>query len=123
MGLRMPNEIKVKYDYAPDYKKIPATGAWGGLSPNAEVIINFFVEFQSKPDHLAIQVDESGTVKEKVIKDEEVSYTRELLVGVVMRHDIARSVGKFLINYADKAEEAISQKIEAELKSRAEDKS
>jgi len=106
----MSTEIKVKYVYGPDYRKIPATGAWGGLSPNAEVIVNFYVEFKTKPETLTIQVDEAGNLAEESGEKEEISMTRELLIGVVMRPDIAKSVGHFLIRYAEMAESAISQR-------------
>ena len=106
----MSNEIKVKYSYAPDYRKIPATGAWGGLSPNAEIVINFFVEFQSPPDSTILKFDETGKIEEKKDEGEELHVTRELLVGVVMRPDIAKSVGQFLLRNAEKAEEGLAQK-------------
>lgn len=110
----MSNEIKVKYVNAPDYRKIPATGAWGGVSPNAEVVVNFFVEFQSTPESTILKFDESGKIEEKRDEGEENQLTRELLVGVVMRPDIARSVGQFLIRNAEKAEESIAQKEKSE---------
>ena len=105
----MPTEIMVHYEYGPGYKKIPATGAWGGLSPNAEVIVNFFVEFKTKPEMIKVQVDEAGHLVEESPEKDEISMTRELLVGVVMRPDIARSVGHFLLKYAEMADTAFAQ--------------
>jgi hypothetical protein len=105
----MSSEIKVKYEYAPDYRKIPATGAWGGLSPNAEVIINFYVEFKTKPESATLHVDENGHIKEEIQEQDDINLTRELLMGLVLRPDIAKSIGSFLIKHAEMAQEAIAQ--------------
>lgn len=106
----MSQEIKVKYEYAPDYRKIPATGAWGGLTPNGEVIINFFVEFITKPDSIKIKIDETGIVEQKNQEAKDITWTRELLVGVVLRPDIAESIGQFLLRYAKDGEQALRQR-------------
>lgn len=105
----MSQEIKVKYEYASDYRKIPATGAWGGLTPNGEVVVNFFVEFITKPESVKIKIDETGIIEQKSQEVKNTSWTRELLVGVVMRPDIAKSVGHFLLRYAEEGEKALTQ--------------
>jgi len=106
----MSQEIKVKYEYASDYRKIPATGAWGGLTPNGEVVVNFFVEFITKPDSIKIRIDETGIIEQKNQEHKDMTWTREILVGIVLRPDIAESIGQFLLKYAKEGEQALRQR-------------
>ena len=117
----MANKIKVRYEYSGEYKKIPVTGVWGGISPNAEIIANFFVEFQKKPKQFEIQIDNAGNVIEQPSEDEKI-FIRELLIGLVMRPDIARSIGEFLISHARVGEEILAQKLKEPLQSEGEKK-
>ncbi len=104
MDKKKEDTISVKYRRSNEFKYIPATGAFGGPSPQGEIICNFFVENQEYPEDLKLILDpdtrkvikESGpTLSEKII-------IRELQIGLVMRPDIARIVGEWLIKEADK---------------------
>lgn len=95
-------EIAVYYTKAKDYRMIPATGAWGGISPNGEVVFNIYVEQKAVPEKMILQVTEEGKAgKEKKIGGDD--YVREMQVGIVLRPDIAYSIGQFLIKHAKNA--------------------
>ena len=93
-------EFKIFYRRASDYKIIPATGASGGISPQGEIIFDFFVE-KLETDAVVIEQLEPGKIKELSREGDKI--IRELQVGIVIRPDIAHSIGKFLINTANKA--------------------
>ncbi len=96
------DEIAVYYIKTKDYRMIPATGAWGGISPNGEVVINFYVEQKAIPKKTTLEVTEEGKIgKEKSIGGDD--YVREMQVGIVLRPDIAYSIGQFLIRHAKNA--------------------
>ena len=92
-----------------NYRVYPATGAWGGLCANSEVHVDFYVENRRTPDTLFLDFEDGKQVGERR-EPEPQPFLRELLAGVVMRPDIARSVGEFLITLADKAKEASEEK-------------
>jgi hypothetical protein len=93
-------EIKISFEKSKDFKLFPATGAWGGPNPQGEIVCNFFVEHRNHPEELTLHVDgQTGKVKKEDRK--EGPLVRELQVGVIMRPDIARSVGEWLIKKAD----------------------
>ena len=95
-------EIEVYYTKAEDYRMIPATGAWGGISPNGEVVFSFYVEQKAVPEKMTLQVTEEGkAAKEKSIGGD--NFVREMQVGIVLRPDIAYSIGQFLIRHAKNA--------------------
>lgn len=94
-------KVSIKYQKLSDFKIIPATGAHGGTTPQGEILCNFYVEYLAPPDSLKLEINPAdGTTKEieKVVKD---SYIRELNVGVLMRPDIAKSIGEWLIDQAN----------------------
>ncbi len=106
----MPNELKIKYEYSRDYKKVPATGAWGGLAPNGDVVVNFFVESQTPPDSVTVQVDEVGNVLKETRTMREYSTIREIMVGVVLSPQTVKSIGEFLINYVDNIDKNVNKR-------------
>lgn len=91
--------IKVFFRKASDYKIITANGAWGGVSPHGEVIMELCVERLDSPEYVELSVSDKGEVKETGRAP--VHHIREALVGVVLRADIARSIGQWLIQQAD----------------------
>lgn len=97
----MKEAIKIIFRKSNDYKMIPATGAWGGLSPNNEVIFDLFVEKHVYPESIDLEIENGRKVKEK--QEVENIFIREAQIGVVLRPDIAYSLGEWLI---DKAKDA-----------------
>lgn len=105
-GKKSTTEIIFTRD--PNYRIYPAIGAWGGLSANKEVHVDFYVEKRQSPDRLLFDFEGEEKVAERRDPDPQ-PFLRELLFGVVMRPDIARSVGEFLISLADKASEGVDE--------------
>jgi hypothetical protein len=96
----MAEEIMIYFTKSKDYKIFAATGAWGGVSPNGEVTVDFFIEKKDPPKELTLILDkgettEKGRLGEKII--------REAQVGFVLRPDIAYSIGDWLMRTAEKA--------------------
>jgi hypothetical protein len=50
-------EIKIVFRKAPDYRIIPATGAWGGVNPQGEIVFDLFVEKLELPESVQIKVE------------------------------------------------------------------
>lgn len=95
-------EVIVSYSKSKDFKHIPATGAYGGPNPQGEIICNFYVEYRKYPQELKITVDgKTGKVK-KEFPHQAAPLIRDLQIGVIMRPDIARLIGEWLIKEADK---------------------
>ncbi len=96
--------ISIEYNRANDFKLVPATGAFGGPNGQSEIVCNFFTEFSKYPEGDKFIVD-ALTSKAELSPSQNTeaqTFIRELQVGVVMRPDIARSVGEWLIKTADK---------------------
>ncbi len=96
----MPKEVKIKFTESTEYKIYPATGVWGGPGPDGTFVIDFFVERLSVPEEMVLEFEMGKAPKE--MSRTEQGMVRERQVGVVMRPDVAKAVGKFLIDKADK---------------------
>jgi hypothetical protein len=96
-------EVKISYKKSKDFTYIPATGAFGGPNPQGEIICNFFVEYRDPPEESKIILDtKTGKVKKEISGEKMEPSIRELQIGIIMRPDIARSVGEWLTKEADK---------------------
>lgn len=98
MNTSNEKKIVVKYKNATQCQTVPATGAWGGLNPQGEIICHFFVEHLVFPQDAEFVIDKDTG---NLIREEtgEVSETvREVQVSVVMRPDIAKTIGEWLVN-------------------------
>jgi len=94
-------KLHVVFRKAPYHRYFPATGMWGGLSPNGEVVVHFMVEQQVVPEKMVLEVKNGKKVGEERTGGEE--FVRELQCGVVLRPDIAHSIGTFLREKAEQA--------------------
>jgi len=102
MDGKKTQEIKVHYKRDRNYRILPATGAYGGLTPQGEVSVDFFVERRLPPKHVVMLVSPDAPAQEMEREGEE-RLVRETLVGLVLRPDIALSIGRFLIEKANEA--------------------
>ena len=94
-------DLKIEYRKASDYKLIPVTGAWGGLSPHGEIIFDLFVEKRETPQSVTVKIEQGKVPQE--IQTEEGVIVRESQIGIVVRPDIALVIGKWLIKNAREA--------------------
>lgn len=90
--------VTVRFQRHSDFRLVPATGAWGGLSPNGEIVVSFFVEHRLEPESLALEVSEDGSARETGRAEEPL--VREVQVGLVLRPDVAHSIGRLLCEKA-----------------------
>ena len=94
------SEIKVEFKKAGDYRIIAATGAWGGVNPQGEITFDLFIE---KLEIQSVRIKaEPGRPPVEVAREGEI-HVRESQIGVVVRPDIARSIGEWLIQKANEA--------------------
>lgn len=93
---------KVQYTKGRDYRVFPVTGAFGGLNVNGELMVDLFIERMSLPAEEDMTVDENtGHVEQREVIGQTLE--RESQLGLVIRPDIAYSIGKWLISKAEQA--------------------
>lgn len=113
-----PSKLKIQFKKSDEHKTFTATGVWGGANPQNEIVCHFFIESQAIPKNFRLKVDkDTGQITEN-IQDDNI-FIREIQHTLVMRPDIARSVGEWLIAKADDVasfEKDISEQVANEIK-------
>jgi hypothetical protein len=99
-GMTMVKEITIFYEKTDQYQLLPVTGAFGGPTPSGDILAEFFVERKTPPTKIVLEI-EPPNVTEKEREGER--HIREIQVGILIRPDIAHSIGKWLIEKAAQA--------------------
>ncbi|MDD3472872.1 MAG: hypothetical protein PHS86_08825 [Syntrophaceae bacterium] len=94
-------EIKIEFVKAEGYKTMSATGCYGGISPQGEIVAEFFVDKPITPEETKLIVELGKTTEQKM--DFPPGILREIQASFVIRPDLALSIGKWLIDKAEKA--------------------
>jgi hypothetical protein len=101
MEIKKAPAVKIKFEKSPDHKTHPVSGVWGGATPQGDIVCHFFVEHLAIQDTMELAFDlASGKTIDKNPNDEKI-YVREILTSLLVRPDIARSIGTWLISKAD----------------------
>lgn len=97
-----PKTLSFVYKEVRDKPSIPATGAWGGPTPDGSaVVVHLYVEYGAVPSVMTFDVEAGGRVD--LNKGEAVTRgdaTREVLATLVLAPENAASIGQFLIDKA-----------------------
>jgi len=88
------NTIKIRYEKDSEYRLLPAQGSWIGHSPNGDLIMDLYVERPTTPDEVTIEVDPPNHVRE--IERLGERQIRQVLMGFVIRPDVAFAMGEWL---------------------------
>ncbi|KXA89244.1 hypothetical protein AKJ37_01955 [candidate division MSBL1 archaeon SCGC-AAA259I09] len=81
-----------------DYDIHTVNGAYGGISPRGDFVINFFHEHRDIPEKEEIQIDEKG---ERESPEEEESYVRDFKVGISLSPEQALNIANWMIEHIE----------------------
>ncbi len=101
------SKIKCKYIFKEDYNPKYINGAQGGITPQGEIAINFYLERQALPVSQTYKVDD-GKINAKEVESEPSdlnnSFVRIIENGVVMNYQTAKEIYKWLGNNIEQLE-------------------
>jgi len=91
-------QITISFRCAPDYKLYPATGVYGGLTPDGHIMMHFMVEHATIPNYQTVKVEEGGAVNPTQIIDSVASgdTERNLVCGAMISPNTDLSLAKWL---------------------------
>lgn len=87
-------QLTYKYVFNHNYNPVYANGAYGGVSPRGEIVINFYLERQPLPNAVTHEINPNGTIGRDVAiepDDFKSSLVRFVEAGVVFNLDTARN--------------------------------
>lgn len=95
-----PGESKVTFEFArsADYRVVAANGAWGGVTPQGDFFLDFFVDHWRIPDEISNLIDTNGLLGREVERKPSAALvaTRTRQVGVVLTLDQAENLARFI---------------------------
>jgi len=92
-------EVKFKYKFSSNYNPVYANGAYGGIGPKGEIIMNFYLERPPIPNaqtHLLSENGELGELTEQDPIDFDSTFIRYVDSGVILNIDNAKAIRDFL---------------------------
>jgi len=95
MAQEKHKEVQVYFRNSPDYQRVHATGAWGGITPQGQILCDFFLDHKENPESITLRIGEDKKVEETDRAGAQ-QLVRELLVGVILRPDHAHVIGAWL---------------------------
>lgn len=103
-------KIKFKYIFNQQYNPKYVNGAFGGIGPQGEIIINFYMERAALPNAQTFSL-ENDQVSEEIIEDREPedhphSFVRFVENGVVLDYKNAKEIHRWLGEHIKKLEKS-----------------
>ena len=91
---KFPGKIRYEYVQDPDVRMRYAHGVWGGINPQGEIEVNFYLESDKMPPYSECLVAPDGSFGHEVIPhDEELrTVVRTLHSRVILNYHTARAV-------------------------------
>jgi hypothetical protein len=97
--------ILIKFKEAPDYKKVGATGIYGGMTPTGQVLCHFFIDFAQIPEEVTHIVQEDGQLVPESGPTTASIIIRELQVGILLPPNVLRAIGEWFIAQSNTIEQ------------------
>ena len=98
-----PGKIRYEYQQDPNTRIHYAHGVWGGINPQGEIEVNFYLESDTMPPYSERLVAPDGSFGHEIIPyDEELrTVTRTIHSRVILNYHTARAVLEWLEDKLD----------------------
>lgn len=106
----MEKKIEFTNTFSNDYRIITATGAFGGVSPNGEIVFDLYVDKPIAPKNEEFVVNDKHELKKVGVISESVDkFERQRQIGIVLRADVAKMVAVWILNKVKQMEEQVRE--------------
>ena len=101
-----PPKIRYEYEVAPEARLNYAHGVWGGINPQGEIEMNFYMESDKIPAYSERLVSPDGSLGHEMAPGAEEArvITRSINAKVVLNYQTARAVLEWLEDKVDMLE-------------------
>lgn len=95
------NRVKFRYIFDDRYNPQYANGAFGGITPHGEVVLNFYFERMNIPYEQEFSLQPDGTVGALQKNEPDSKYIRYVQNGVILSQQDARAFAQWLLKLLD----------------------
>jgi hypothetical protein len=95
----MGKKIKCKYIFADDYNPVCVNGAFGGVNPQGEIVINFYFERAALPNSQTYEIVSKKLKEiesEREPRDLSDSFVRVVNTGIILDYRHAKIIYEWL---------------------------
>ena len=94
MSQQYPSRIRYEYEQDPETRLQYTHGVWGGINPQGEIEISFYLESDKMPPYSERIIAPDGSFGHEIApyNDEERTITRHIHSRVVMNYHTARAL-------------------------------
>lgn len=103
------DSVQFRYLKSPEFRVVHANGAYGGLTPHAEIHLIIWSERPAIPDAVIHAVEADGTLGKEISVKGEGGAVRECQVDVVLDYGTAKAVHEWLGSKIGALEKLVEQ--------------
>jgi hypothetical protein len=102
-------EIKQHFVKNNDFKTVPGSGVFGGITNSGLINMVIFTERVPLPENIILEIDdELGTIKREVSRDIKEGTMRELQMGVLFDIETAKATADWLNSHVESLKKIIN---------------
>jgi len=93
------SDVRFKYIFSKEYNPVYINGAYGGIGPRGELIVNFYLERSPVPNEEVRNILQNGVIGEQVKVeplDLQETIIRYIDSGIVMNYETAKVIHEWL---------------------------
>jgi len=100
------SRVLIEFERSPNYRLVPADGAWGGPTPRGHILVNFFVDVPVSPLSVTHGLTDDGQLgpeldRTPAMQDTRPRVSREFEMGVLLSPEDAEGIARWLLDQVD----------------------
>ena len=95
----MSNKVEIKYTRPDNYRPVYVNGAYGGINPQGQLVVNFYFENQPFLESQTFEVTEEGRLGQEVERNPDSDIpqiNRDISTGVILDLESAKRISQWL---------------------------
>lgn len=108
----MPQKVEIKYTQPANYRPTFVNGAFGGINPQKQLVVNFYFENNPTPESQTFELNENGKLGNELERkpESDILYiNREITTGIILDLESAKRISNWLNNKITQLEEIKKQ--------------
>ena len=98
----MKKRIRCKYIFANDYNPVCVNGAYGGVNPHGEIVVNFYFERAALPNSQTFELVDNQLKEVEAERDPQDladAFVRVVNTGIILDYKNAKIIHEWLGNH------------------------
>ena len=110
----MGKKLKCKYIFDDNYNPVFVNGAYGGINPQGDIVVNFYFERMALPNSQTFEIEDNELKEiesERDPKDHGDSFVRVINTGIILDYKRAKIIHQWLGSHIKNLEKRTNGKL------------